>query len=171
MKQSIIAITEGDEPDCSALVQTRLMLAQAYGGGAALELPLHITLFRWASKGLAKVLLPEVAPGLRARLGVPQVAIGGSAVWCPVHLSKPLLELQAEARIRAVGSGALEWQEAVSPLHVTLAYRDYSVASIGAMYQTLKTLGLVREYLIDVKGLALCASDEMGTWRVVSGTR
>lgn len=171
MKQSIIAITEGDEPDCNTLVRARLMLAQAHGGGAALELPLHITLFRWTSKGSADVLLPETTPGLRVRLGVPQIAVGGSALLCPVHMSRPLLALQRDAGASASASGTLEWQEAVSPLHVTLAYRDYSVASISAMYETLQGLGLVREYLVDVKHLALCESDAMGIWRVISGAQ
>jgi hypothetical protein len=164
--RSLILLFETD-PLARRLDQLRRSVREEYGGGSALTLPVHMTLFKWRSALLDPSLsdfLSEVPTEVPVQLGRLTLSIRHHAIWFAAN-SKGLPDLLRRTKAMLNACSISNLHTPTYP-HMTVAYRDYPPETLKRIYQRILSADIPLHAFLQCSGLALAATDMNGIWHL-----
>lgn len=155
------------DPLARRLDHLRHSVREEFGGGSALALPVHVTLFKWRSVSpdpLLPEVLSEVSAELSVQLGQLMLNIQHRAIWYRVN-SKELPDLLRWAKAMLSARSISRLRTPMCP-HLTVAYRDYRPETLKRIYQKILNTDTLVHGVLQSSGIALAETDAKGIWHL-----
>jgi hypothetical protein len=167
LNKSVIALF--DEQSLSLRIDAiRREVARRFGGGSALELPVHLTLFKWTSDDLPSALVASISQcRLEARIVLGELTLSTAhrAVWLDVSpLQQGDLYDCAERCLDAHGITADRLRP--SP-HLTIAYENYDDRQLVEILAWVRSRSEGLSGRLTVGRLGVASADSDGVWRLL----
>ena len=169
INKSLLLLFESD-PRAEELNQLRQRVRSEFGGGAALDLPVHMTLYKWRSRELPTALFDAIAASpVRISLQLGDLALRARyrAVWYPARSAElPETFRQASEILNAC---SINTPRQSSFPHLTVAYRDYGPKTLSDIYQSILRSNWALQGVLRSSGMALASQDAHGKWNLQKG--
>jgi hypothetical protein len=164
--KSLLLLFETDSV-AADLNSLRKSVAAEFGGGSALDLPLHLTLFKWRATQLSLDLasrLADVSADISVRLGDLVLSPTHDAIWY-VAASSELPGLRRRATDMLVRYSVAGFRRKLSP-HLTVAYHDYTREELNRIYRFVLDGDRSVEGSLQGRRLVIAWTDPNGTWHL-----
>jgi hypothetical protein len=170
LNKSLLMLFDSD-PVAEKLDLVRHRVKEEFGGGSALSLPIHLTLLKWRSSRLppqlAGLLLHDF-PRITVSLGNLVFSAEHRAIWFDAE-SEQLPALLQQSNLALDACSVTTLREPQHP-HITIAYRDYSVAKLSRIRKSLDGIEISPADILRCSRLVLGAADMHGVWHLHEST-
>lgn len=167
MNKSLILLFKSD-PLERGIDTLRETVAASFGGGAVLELPIHVTIFKWAAPEVTADLLSSLRSfevDMTVDLGQPVLSQEHGAVWYEVHSTK-LTSLYDRAGSILDTFSIPKTRRQPKP-HLTIAYENYDIDSLKQILSFVQVEGSHLSGSLSASRLSIASADTKGVWRLV----